>query len=236
MGSFRSYVVVLAVACSSSESAPPGGLDIQPTKQLFDNCTYNEECLTGECVAVGSENYCSRNCSGEADCNNPAYDRLGDCAPAGAVNKCFRPCTFPPTDTCSKCGCQDPQMYCASNACVPKLALLADCTGNWQCASGNCSPHPSYSGQKCLVAYGGPCTADNCEVCLNGVFCSRICGPGKPVVSCFDLDWPASDCILSESSGVCHLTCYGPSQATCDPFGFDCTKVVNAEVYYCENN
>ena len=83
-----------ALTACSSESAPPptiietsdasdagttdaaietidGGCD--GAKCVGDPCTKNGECATGACFIGGSRNFCTKQCSGPADCPMPPY-------------------------------------------------------------------------------------------------------------------------------------------------------------------
>jgi hypothetical protein len=193
---------------------------------------------------------CTQPCDSDAQCTRPG-GYTGVCRTFGSNGKlCASHCSTPKGWTCIDdtpvkcsvagekacldCGCPDGD-YCAVDHCVPKGKLSDACEYDSECLSGNCSPGPGFLGRECLAKFAGACTNQNCDICINGNFCTRHCdGP-------YPYECPGnSQCLhsLTVATGQCELLCdgrQGPDQATCDPYGFSCVATSDSiPLWYCE--
>ena len=239
-GAAWASIALLALGAACSGSKPP------PSKAaIFDPCTADEECASGLfCASSPEGRHCTLACATTADCPDEYYLECG--VLADGTRACLPGCYLSsglsgfacvdgvPTscerlgdEHCESCGC-DPGLACLTGTgCVPPSDVGGPCDGDEDCLSNNCS---TFDGV-CRVPLGTPCSASDCDYCLDGWYCSRQCRA--------EADCQGGRC-LGESDGhgqftgvyYCRPSCHPAASDACH--GSECRWHTNAQYYYCD--
>ena len=158
----------------------PPGIDADPgSLELGEECSADEQCVSGLCFRIGGMSGCTLACVSTADCQ--AFGLL--CV---ALREGVRACVPPPASSDSACGshadcgypliCREDTSWCA----LPECTWDGDCGAGEECepATRRCQPIACVSTYECEhpleVCADGACGAPACTAssqCPAGSFC-----------------------------------------------------------------
>ncbi|MEM9188415.1 MAG: S1 family peptidase [Myxococcota bacterium] len=141
---------------------------------LGEPCGTNDDCISGGCFSEEGLSYCTRACTGDADCGAGYHCRGQSCVrgPRGQVGAgCVT------SEDCiagAACAVAGERSWC-SVVCTGD----ADCPGGFSCQSAGaqsiCVPDRALVGEPCAASED--CLSGLCATTAAGSVCTRICGP-----------------------------------------------------------
>jgi hypothetical protein len=179
--------------CSATALCDAEGNCARPKRELLSECSFNEQCASGACVATAAgTSVCCQPCAANEVCGP-----TGACVPAPVCAAGTTQCSGPNFQRCVG-GQWVTELACAALGCsVVRQGCFASagqaCNGDADCGEGTCQEAAGGGSVCCTAACDGPC-----RVCAaSGTVCTNLpddaeCGPISCPQDTTCRDFPAS--------------------------------------------